>query len=140
MRNDPRLSERLRKDGYRVTRQRQIILDEMRQTGEHLTAKELYDTVKAKVPQISLGTVYRSLAVLEELQLVKRLPGEGSSRYDGNTAPHYHINCTLCGKITDVEPDVFQGLNAEAISRTGFELSDYQLDLYGICPECKNTT
>lgn len=139
MRDDPRLREQLHRDGYRITRQRQIILEEIRQNNEHLTAKELYDTVKMRAPQISLGTVYRSLAVLEELQLVKRVPGEGSCRYDGNTVPHYHINCTRCGQVTDVDTDVFQGLNTEAISRTGFKLCDYQLDLYGVCAECRDT-
>ena len=134
------LTEQLHRDGYRSTRQRQIILDAIRKSGKHLTAKELYRLVQQQVPQISLGTVYRNLTVLEDLQLIRRLSGDGSSRYDGNVTPHYHITCLSCGNVSDVDPAVLGELNTDLLADTGFDYSGYQLDFYGVCPTCQDSS
>ena len=138
MTEDRKLREKLRQDGYRVTQQRQILLDEMKRIGGHPTAKDVYDAAKKRIPALSLGTVYRNLKVLETLGLIKRLTGDGSDRYDVNPEPHCHITCLNCGRIADARPEVHVELSPHELEKVGFRLTGYHLVLYGICSQCQS--
>jgi Fur family peroxide stress response transcriptional regulator len=132
------LGETLRREGYRFTRQRQIILEELRQSESHLSAKELYDAVKARLPNVSLGTVYRGLDVLADLGLIRRLDYGEHSRFEANLSNHYHLICIRCGRIFDVAPSTLERLNTQALEAKGFEVHGHRFELYGRCPECRN--
>ena len=91
----------------RMTRQRMVILEELRKVKTHPTADELYAMVRTRMPRISLGTVYRNLDFLTESKEILKLESAGSiRRFDGDTRPHQHVRCRVCGKIGDVIPPV----------------------------------
>ena len=80
----------------RMTNQRRVILEELRKVDTHPTVDELYTIVKARMPHISLGTVYRNLDLLTETGEVLKLDSAGSMRrYDGRTEPHRHVRCRV---------------------------------------------
>jgi len=132
------LSEALRGEGYRFTRQRQIILDELRKRECHPSAKEVYDAVKVRLPNVSLGTVYRNLGILEELGRIRRLAHGESSRFEANLNDHYHLICTKCDQIFDVDTSILEKLNTQELEANGFEINGHKLELYGLCPNCSN--
>ena len=122
----------------RMTRQRRLILDELRTPGGHLTADEMYARVRAKLPNISLGTVYRNLEILSEAHLIRKLRlGCGRKQYDGGLHRHYHVRCVLCGKVSDVPAGSFGDLDAAASKTTDFGILGHELVFDGECPECR---
>ena len=105
----------------RVTRQRTVILEELRKLTCHPTADELCDIVRRRLPHISLGTVYRNLDHLAEEGIVLRLDMAGKSkRYDGNIQPHQHVCCIYCGRVADVYPPNGQKASIEGVEAPGF--------------------
>jgi Fur family ferric uptake transcriptional regulator len=100
-----RLEEGLRASGRRLTKQRRAIVQALAEGGGHLDAGALYDRVRARDPSVSLATVYRSLAVLVEIGLVRehRL-GEDHSHYEMIAGtPHYHFTCLHCGRVIEFD-------------------------------------
>jgi len=129
--------ETFRKKGYRVTNQRLTILDVLRNTTTHPIAEEIYELVKLQNPDISLGTVYRTLGVLEELGLLQKIScGESHNRYDANVEKHYHAICLECGRVLDVSGDLLDDLEKRFFVETGFSITDHRLELYGYCKDC----
>lgn len=123
--------------GYRITKQRLIILDALRNTTTHPNAEEIYNMVKPQIPNISLGTVYRTLGALEELGLLQKLVyGKSFSRYDGNVDVHYHAVCLDCGKVLDVDEPVLNNLEERFSSETGFTIVGHKLEFHGYCKDC----
>lgn len=122
----------------RNTRQRQLIIAELRGTKSHPTAEWIYQRVKAKMPRISLGTVYRNLAVLKDQKLIQELPRVGSqSRYDGNPEPHYHFVCLNCGSVEDIETPFMEKLTGEVAKKlTEHDVQGYFAEFFGLCPQC----
>ena len=134
------LSKELKQEGYRLTRQRQIILEELCKLKSHPSAKEVYNGVRVRLPTVSLGTVYRSLGVLADIGLIRRLDSGKSSRFEANIKSHYHLICTGCKRIFDVHPSVLDRFNTQEIEAKGFEINGHKLELYGLCPNCSNQT
>ena len=132
------LSEEIRQEGYRFTRQRQIILEELRKWKYHPSAKEVYNIVKVRLPNVSLGTVYRSLGVLKELGLIRRLDHGEYSRYETNLSDHYHLFCTKCGQVFDIDTSILEKLNIQNLEANGFQINGHTLELYGLCPNCSH--
>ena len=122
----------------RNTKQRQAILDVLCASTSHPTAAELFQEVRQRVPEISLGTVYRNLEVLAESGHVVRVHDGGhEARFDGNRHPHAHIQCTRCGRLADVEvalPDL-AALSGSQVG--GFLVTEHALTLRGICSDCR---
>ncbi len=123
----------------RMTRQRAIILEELRKLTTHPTADELYQIVRFRIPRISLGTVYRNLCFLSECGEIIRLETPGSlNRYDGNTAPHQHIRCVNCGCIADVNPPL-PTPDASGIHVPGFAtVFRTRIEYDGLCETCES--
>lgn len=122
----------------RNTRQRQVVLDIVRNTDTHPTADWVYEQARQVIPNISLGTVYRLLGRLQEEGLVVQLEaGSRKSRFDGQPGPHQHIVCERCGRIADV-PDVVDQKATERIQQTtGYRVSAHRVEWFGLCPECQ---
>ena len=121
----------------RMTNQREIILQELRKSGKHLTADGLYERVKKIMPRISLATVYRNLETLSETGIIAKLEISGrQKRFDYDVSEHDHIYCVQCHKIDNVELDreVF-GYSADIFAQ-GYKITGYRLQLVGICPVC----
>ena len=123
----------------RMTRQRRIILEEMQTPGRHLTADDVFEIVRQKIPNISLGTVYRNLEILYKAGKIKKLSmGGGQKQYDGGMHRHYHVRCIKCDKVVDVSAEAFQNLDEAArLGVDGFEILDHELEFTGICDDCR---
>ncbi|MGE5544496.1 MAG: Fur family transcriptional regulator [Bacillota bacterium] len=130
----------LNRNQCKITPQRRAVLDVLRQTsGAHMTAEDIYNEVKKINPRIGIATVYRTLELLARLEIVhKNSFDEGKYRYefckdDGHF--HHHFLCNNCGVIIEVEEDYLTLLEGE-LERRGFHISDHNLQLYGLCPNC----
>ena len=127
---------------YRMTRQREVVLEEVR-SGLHPTADEIYEKVRKRLPQISMGTVYRNLDTLVSLGQIQKLgPSNPQMRFDGNTCEHYHITCIHCGKIEDISfeqtDDCVMNLENALGNLTKFGIFGHKLEFIGICATCRD--
>jgi Fur family ferric uptake transcriptional regulator len=121
-----------------MTRQREVILEELEKSRAHPTADELYVRVRKRLPRISLGTVYRNLEMLCEAGLIRKLEMAGTQRrFDRCCDRHDHVRCIRCGRIEDVPA----GLAAATLSRvqqeSDYEIVDHRLEFQGLCPRCR---
>ena len=121
----------------RNSRQKEAILEVLRNTDEHPDASVIYERVRKLIPNISLGTVYRNLAVMADERDILRLSGNSASvHYDGNTYPHYHVVCERCGKIDDIFTDFTKEVDAFAEKAYKGKIEEHSLIFYGLCEEC----
>ncbi|MBQ4616439.1 MAG: transcriptional repressor [Mailhella sp.] len=122
----------------RMTNQRRVILEELRKVHTHPTVDELYTIVKARMPHISLGTVYRNLDLLTETGEVLKLDSAGSMRrYDGHVEPHRHVRCRVCGCIGDIFGAEDDEPHVEKLDVPGFTVTAVRVEYDGICDKCK---
>lgn len=125
------------KTRHRMTKQRAVILDILRKMGTHPTADEIYEMVRAQIPRISLGTVYRNLEFLYVQGLVTLLDIGGSQRrYERVGEMHYHVRCRGCGKVEDLDFVLDTSLEETIKSNSDFEIIGHQLEFIGYCPTC----
>ena len=122
----------------RMTRQRKLILEELRKLKTHPTADEIYSMVRAKLPRISLGTVYRNLQLLTSQGEIRSIPSSsGQTRYDGDMADHFHIRCRKCGKVVDLPYSIDVNINTKDDGEEfQFDIVGYKIELIGDCREC----
>lgn len=121
----------------RMTRQRMVILEHLRQMRSHPTADELYDAVRQELPSVSLGTIYRNLDVLTRSGQVHKLELCGAqARFDAEMSPHHHVRCRHCGRVDDVPMTAESMVTLPAKSMSGFQIDDYRVEFEGHCPEC----
>ncbi len=129
------------KKRFRMTRQRRIILEELRKLRTHPTADEVYDIVRKRVPRISLGTVYRNLEVLSQWGLARKMDLGGTPRrFDGSMEEHYHVRCVGCGEVKDVPVEPLRDLEESFRSDTDFQIIGHRLSFVGFCPRCWQQT
>jgi Fur family peroxide stress response transcriptional regulator len=122
----------------RETKQREAILRVLRNTKAHPTADRIYEEVKKEIPNISKGTVYRNLQVLQEDGAVTELNLNGTlSRFEAKQASHYHFRCEQCGRVFDVDEPVNNELDERVAKKTGFKVSHHQLEFRGLCKDCQ---
>lgn len=120
----------------RMTRQRAVILEELRKVKSHPTADEVYSIVRERLPRISLGTVYRNLDFLADTGQILKLEAAGSTkRFDGDTSWHQHVRCIHCGRIGDVmTPQPVPSF--DSLSVDGFHIVGARVEYDGICDSC----
>jgi len=120
-----------------LTRQREVVLQVIRDAREHLTASEVFGAAKALLPSISFATVYNSLRFLKESGHIAEIQfGNGASRFDRITSRHDHAICTKCGKLVDIEMEHPLELVERAAAYSRFQPESLEFTLRGICPEC----
>lgn len=121
-----------------MTSQRKIILDALSKSKAHPPADDIYDAVRSRLPNISLGTVYRNLETMyKHGMIVKIETPDGQKRFDYDTSSHPHFRCENCGKIEDIpldlaapEPDP----QSEWVRKRKIQSST--LHYQGLCEEC----
>ena len=120
-------------------RKRDAILHCVRSTDAHPSADWVFEHVKEQVPDISLATVYRNLALFKDQGLITSLGTvKGVERFDGNTDPHVHFICTQCGAVMDLpQISVPEELNSAVAQSSGGRVDNCQLSFTGICGNCK---
>ncbi|HEU4595009.1 MAG TPA: transcriptional repressor [Pyrinomonadaceae bacterium] len=124
--------------GRALTPQREAVLRVVNDSGEHLTANEIYEAARRLLPSISFATVYNSLKYLREAGLLREINfGKSSSRYDRETARHDHAICSRCGKLVDFDLEETPQLMRAAARRSRFKPESIQLTLVGVCPGCQ---
>ena len=129
----------LKERNLRMTRQRQVILEELKATDQHPSADDLYSRVKRKLPRISLGTVYRNLEILTELGEIQTIALAGNlKRFDGIPHNHYHMRCMHCARLVDAPVEVIDSLERALQGKTEFLILSHKLEFIGICPACQN--
>lgn len=122
----------------RMTKQRRIILEELRKVKYHPTADQLHRLVRRRLPRISLGTVYRNLDLLSRTGLVQKLDVGGTQkRFDGDLTGHYHKRCLCCGKVEDVWIEEIDSLLTATSSIGDYEIVAHRLEFIGFCPDCR---
>jgi Fur family ferric uptake transcriptional regulator len=121
----------------RNTPQRKAILEELRKVDSHPTAAELYESLRGRLPKISLGTVYRNLELLAEMGLIRKLDlGGAEARFDGDLDAHDHVRCVRCGRIDDVYGAASRSLDDGPAEAAGYQILGHRLEFVGICPQC----
>jgi len=122
----------------RTTKQRQVLLEEIKKVCTHPTADEVHALVRKKLPKISLGTIYRNLEFMAGQNQILRLDWAGNQRrYDGNTADHFHLRCVQCGQVKDLLIDYPQEMEKKVALETDYELLGCRLEFVGLCPRCQ---
>ena len=123
----------------RNTRQRQLILEELRNLDSHPTAATLYELVRRRLPKISLGTVYRNLELLARTGQIQKLDFvSGEARFDGNVATHDHLRCVECGRVDDLPAFSLDLSGGDANDWCGYRILGRRLEFFGVCPQCRS--
>ena len=137
-----RIINKLKKSGYKLTPQRQAIVDTILDSvGMHLTVEEIFDIVKKKRPEIGLATVYRTIVLMHEENLITRLDlKDGTARYEltreDEHHTHHHLVCIKCSQVLEFIDDLLDPIEEEIGKKYNFKVLDHSLKFYGICNEC----
>ena len=131
------LAATYRAHGRKLTPQRQLIFSLLHDNTSHPTAESLFATASAKMPGISLRTVYQTLNELAEMGELQAIDlGEGATRFDPNVDDHHHAICNVCGAISDVHVDRVSSLRPKGVD--GFSVDDVGVVFRGICAACES--
>jgi len=124
--------------GEKLTRQRDAVLQVIREREDHPTANEIFQAARLRLPTISNATVYNSLRYLKEAGLVHEIKfGDSASRYDRETDRHDHAICNDCGKLVDFDLPQAADLMQAAARKSRFKPESVHLTLRGLCPDCR---
>jgi Fur family transcriptional regulator, ferric uptake regulator len=128
----------LRARGYRVTPQRQLVLEAVTKL-EHASPEEIWADVQQTASGVNISTIYRALELLEQLGLVTHTHlGHGAPRYHlAAEADHVHLVCSSCGRITQVPPDAVEALVSALDESNGFQTDVGHLTVFGRCASCR---
>ena len=123
----------------RNTKQREIVLEELRGTKTHPGADIIFRMVKKRIPAIGLATVYRNLNILKEEGKIVELPlAKSGCRYDGNINPHGHLICIYCRNIFDIPSPPIRNLSQGPGYLPGFKVKYKRVNFYGYCRVCND--
>jgi Fur family ferric uptake transcriptional regulator len=139
MTNQSTFQKTIRQRGFRVTPQRELILDAVRAGKGHSSPERVYVRVHKKAPSLNRATVYRTLEFLAEQQLITSTDlGQGSKVYEiSDPEPHHHLVCSNCGQVEQINHKRIAKLFKELESEHGFSITTNHLALFGICRHCK---
>lgn len=122
----------------RKTIQCALVLETVKKLNSHVTADEVYNEVTKVHPNIGRGTVYRNLQRLCEKGDIRKVEvPEGADCYDSVLTPHYHIRCSVCGEMFDVEMPYIEDLESKVKDFHGFTEVSHDIIFKGICPSCR---
>jgi Fur family peroxide stress response transcriptional regulator len=129
----------LKQHDFRLTPQRVELVRLIAASEDHPSAGQLYAQIKPHFPTMSQATVYKTLAVLREMDQVLEIDLRDDSHYDGiRLQSHPHLICIRCNHIIDGEADLEPAVIRQLELATGFKIIRSQISLYGLCPNCKN--
>lgn len=140
-----KIKRALMENGSKLTTQREIIVRVLLENEQdHLSAEDVYMLVKVKFPEIGLATVYRTLELLADLQVVAKMNfGDGVARYDlrgeGHEHMHHHLICQRCGALGEIKEDWLTDLEERLEREYGFKVLDHRLDFIGNYKDCTNS-
>lgn len=125
----------------RITPQRRAVLKFLMNSPHHPTVEEIYNNLLADYPGLSLATVYNNLNIFVRRGIVKEMKFAGvTSRYDFMGHTHYHIICEKCGRVVDFSYNDLDDLNEIVQEQTGFTINKTNLEVFGLCPTCQQSS
>jgi Fe2+ or Zn2+ uptake regulation protein len=129
----------LQENGYRLTEARRAVVDTVAGTNRVLTPLEVFDLARTMYPALGLVTVYRTLEKLEELHLIQRVhQPQGCQAFTAASQAHQHLLlCKKCGRVKFFEGDDLDPLIAALAKKTGYQIQEHWLQLFGLCQDCK---
>lgn len=136
------LKDKLKDRGYRATPQRQAILEVIsNHKGSHLSCEEVFELVKDQYPSIGLSTIYRTLPLLEKMEVLdKILVDDGIVRYEFNNRNemhfHHHMICVTCGAISEIEQNMLVDFEKQLYKDNNFIVKNHSVKVYGYCKNC----
>ena len=148
-RNKARLSEQFKQFGYKMTSGREITIDVLTATNEHLSAEDIYLKVHSVNTSIGLTSVYRTLELLVNMGIVSKFDfGDGRARYEMAEGPkgakhHHHLVCTGCGRIVDYsdflseDKAFFKSVEGTLSKKYAFRITNHLVQFYGLCNICQ---
>jgi Fur family transcriptional regulator, peroxide stress response regulator len=140
IKSDASAIEALRSKGYKATPQRIAICRIALNSRAHPSAQQVYDEVKKIHPTVSLATVYKTLEVLRDLDLVQEINfAKGQARFDSYISPHINLICLKCGNIADLDDTTIKEITIKVAATTKFKPTGQRMDIYGVCHECSGT-
>ncbi len=134
------LAARLRGRAQKLTGPRQAVLEILQRETHPLSIKQIFDRMAEGAPD--LATVYRSMHLLERLQMVKRYDlGDGVARFEllheGEDGHHHHLVCTRCAGVVEIEECLLEEVDERIAARNGFKGVTHRLEFFGLCPRCQ---
>lgn len=132
------LATLLHDEGYRLTPQRQMVLDAVCEAHGHATAEQVYDLVRKKSKAVNRATIYRTLKFLKEIELVHTttLPDGGVEYEIAGSTPHHHLVCQECGGDIEISGELFSELVEMISDKYRFQVDTTHLSLFGTCAGC----
>jgi Fur family ferric uptake transcriptional regulator len=130
----------LREHGFKLTPQRHTVLKVMASSHDHMTPEAIYEKVRRQNSDIGLVTIYRTLDLLGELDLVCRVHAPDGCRSYMMRRPtehHHHVVCSECGKVVDFTTCALSDLEKKLVKDTGFSIEGHLLEFYGRCADCR---
>ena len=139
-REDPTM-QLLKESGHRLTPQRLMVLSAIRDSGDHITASEIFEQVKESYPYIDISTVYRTLNVLKQMRLVSETDmGDGEYRYEWiERERHHHLICRNCDRPTHLDHKYLEDIGTEILDDYGFRADIDHFAIFGLCRECQES-
>jgi Fe2+ or Zn2+ uptake regulation protein len=132
------LARLCREGGIPCTIQRRALLEAVLDRDDHPTTNQVFEAVRVRNPQISRATVHRNLETLSEMGVItKTCHTGGVARYDARVDIHHHLICLRCNSIVDIDDENLSSLTIPDTSAFGFEVSDFRVQLRGICRTCR---
>ena len=134
----PDFATHLHAQGYRLTPQRQLILEAVRRADAHVTPEQVYDRVHRRNPTISRATIYRTLDFLCEVRLIHAMYWGGQMYYEiVGDEPHHHLICRDCGAIEQLDHTLLEELISAVEKQHRFDIDMDHIALFGLCQECR---
>jgi Fur family ferric uptake transcriptional regulator len=129
----------LRTLGYRITPQREMIIEAIAHSGHHINADEIFAKIQQRTRSVNIATVYRTLDLLVEQGLATRVDlGEGRVLYATNQhGPHIHLVCKHCGRVIDANQEMLSVLNHQLQSEYHFTADLQHISVAGLCQACQ---
>jgi Fur family transcriptional regulator, ferric uptake regulator len=129
----------LRRAGHKVTPQRMMIIEALRNASGHITAAQIAEQVKGRYPAVDLSTVYRTLDVLKRMRVATAIDvGTGDAMFEwAPPEPHHHLVCTSCDKISNLDHHYLAELNERLQADLGFQANLDHFAIFGLCGDCR---
>jgi len=131
----------LKKNGEKFTIQREVILETLYNSDEHLTPEALHQLIQKQHPELKTGiaTIYRTLSRLEDSDMVTSLSfGAQGKKYELGAKDHHdHMICTDCGEITEFVDEEIEKRQEHIAEEFGFSITDHSMQIYGLCKNCQ---
>ncbi len=129
--------EKCRRNNLSLTPQRVAIYSLLTQSSNHPTAEDIYNRVKKTFPDISIDTVYRTLAIFSQMGIIDVVEGYGEAkRYDPDLEPHHHFRCKRCNEIVDFNETSYNKLKAPEMIRKKYRVTNIKVVIEGLCDKC----